>query len=200
MNRATTVYLPGKRIQLETLTLQHEADLYAAAQHAEIWTYTISSAYGENFAKWWTKALNGLADGSMHPFVIRELASGRIVGSTRYYNISLENHSRRIGYSWLIPTVWGTGMNLEAKFLLLNYAFTQLRVNRIEIGVDQRNLRSQKAVEKLGLHKEGCLREDILLTNGNYRSTVIYSLLQSEWSTVKPALLTRLDASIEKQS
>src|SRR5580658_5623405 len=123
------VMLKGQWIQLEPLDQSHQNDLYQTAQDSRIWTYNGSNAYGDRFYQWFSKALQNQQDGLQLPFVVRRMADQRILGSTRFYDIKCEHRRLVIGYTWYIPEVWGTLVNPECKFLLLQYAFEVLVVN-----------------------------------------------------------------------
>jgi RimJ/RimL family protein N-acetyltransferase len=112
----------------------------------------------------------------------------RAIGSTRYLDIQTQNRGLEIGWSWLTPTVQRTGVNTECKYLLLRHAFEQLGMIRVQLKTDSRNLQSQRAIERLGAVKEGTLRNHMILPDGYYRHSVYYSIIESEWPTVKAGL------------
>lgn len=100
-------------------------------------------------------------------------------------DIDYQQKRLEIGFTWITPTKWRTPINTECKYLLLKYAFEQLSVNRVQIKTDHENKRSQAAIERLGAKKEGILRNHMIRSNGTIRNTVVYSIIDSEWSDVK---------------
>lgn len=123
----------------------------------------------------------------MHPKSIRyyRKKTNQIIGSTRFLDIDYQQKRLEIGFTWITPTKWRTPINTECKYLLLKYAFEQLSVNRVQIKTDHENKRSQAAIERLGAKKEGILRNHMIRSNGTIRNTVVYSIIDSEWSDVK---------------
>ncbi len=189
--------LRGEWVQLEPLTINHREELHLAAQDESIWTYCGSSAFAARFDAWFTQAIDRSKTHEHFAYVVRRLTDRKIIGSTRYYDISLEHHRLTIGYTWYVPEVWGTCVNPECKYLLLNNAFENLQVNRVEFTVDARNTRSRAAVKKLGATEEGILRRHMLLENGIHRDTVVYSIIKPEWDQLKQQLQQRLDRYID---
>lgn len=135
--------------------------------------------------QWVEEAIALRERGIDYPFVTRELASGRLAGSTRFRLIDRTNLSLEIGGSWLGREYRGTGMNREAKRLMLEFAFEKLGAIRVQFRTDLRNLRSQRAIEALGATREGVLRKDFIYADGYQRSTVFYSILSEEWPAVR---------------
>ncbi len=125
-------------------------------------------------------------------FVIVRPTGGEPIGMTRYLDIDRENEAVEVGGTWISPTLFGSPANAASKRLMLGHAFEAERVHRVQIKTDARNLRSQRAIEKLGAVREGVLREHVEMPDGYRRSSVYYSLLASEW----PAARERLDARL----
>lgn len=121
-----------------------------------------------------------------------DLHSGRAIGSTNYIDIRPNDRTLEIGWTWLTPSHWGTGANTEAKFLLMRHAFEVLGAERVAIKTDLRNVRSQRAIERHGAHREGVWRNHRILSTGRYRDSVFYSVIDSEW----PAIRDKLAASL----
>jgi len=194
------VTLEGKWARLEPLAESHVADLFVAGQSPEVWQYLwrgqLTSA--EDALAWVRSAIRDSADGSQIPFAIIHLATGRAVGSTRYMDISRGDWRLEIGWTWLGKDYWRTPLNTECKYLLLRHAFETLKCLRVQLKTDLRNIRSQQAIERLGAVKEGVLRKHmILVLKENYqRSTVMYSILDTEWLEVK----TRLEGKMRDAS
>jgi N-acetyltransferase len=122
------------------------------------------------------------------PFVIVARPQNRIVGSTRYGNIDLANRRLEIGWTWVTASHQRSAVNTEAKLLLLTHAFEVLRVNRVELKTDALNEKSRAAISRLGAMQEGIFRKHIVTTSGRVRDTVYYSILDTEWPTVKERL------------
>lgn len=184
------IILTGQLVQLEQLREEHRDILRALSQDEKISTY--SPALKLKFDVWFDKALKIFPHYPQYTFIVRDLQNGELIGSTRYYEIYPSNKRLAIGYTWYIPRTWGTGINLDSKLLLLNYAFNILKMNRIEFFVDLRNERSRFAIKKLGATEEGILREHIMLDDGYLRDTVVYSILKSEWSSLSNKLTDKL--------
>jgi RimJ/RimL family protein N-acetyltransferase len=188
------VTLTGKVVRLEPLTMDHVADLARVGLEPEIWHYM---RYGkiensEGLKAWVQELLSLQEQGTDLPFAVIYLASGRAVGSTRFLHIDMPNRSLEIGGTWYGLEYQGTQVNTECKYLLLRHAFEQLGCIRVWFKTDGRNLRSQHALEKLGVVKEGVLRNHMILPDGYIRDSVVYSLLPDEWPQVKANLKARL--------
>lgn len=186
------IILKGARVQLEPINELHRAELYNAAQDEAIWTYNSAKAFGEQFHRWFDKALNAFQDQQQLPFIVRRISDTKIIGSSRYYNITPEHHRLTIGYTWYIPEVWGTYVNPECKLLLLKFAFEDSQANRVEFVTDARNIRSRAAIKKLGAIEEGLLRHHMVLEDGFIRDTVMFSIVKPDWAHVKLTLQSRL--------
>jgi len=132
------------------------------------------------------------------PFVVIINQTGRAVGMTRYLNIEPENLALEVGGTWYGPAYQRTGVNTECKLLIMQHAFEQIGANRVQLKTDLRNIRSQRAIERLGAVREGVLREHMVLNDGYIRSSVYYSILASEWPGVKLHLIELLNRPEEK--
>jgi RimJ/RimL family protein N-acetyltransferase len=188
------ITLSGKVVRLEPLSEDHVADLARVGLEPEIWHYM---RYGriENSEglRAWVQELLSLQDkGTDLPFAVIYLASGRAIGSTRYLHMDIPNRSLEIGGTWYGLDYQGTLVNTECKYLLIRHAFENLGCVRVWFKTDRRNLHSQRALEKLGVVKEGVLRNHMILPDGYVRDSVIYSLLPDEWPQVKAELEARL--------
>jgi RimJ/RimL family protein N-acetyltransferase len=133
-------------------------------------------------------ALAAKLAGTEFPFAIFDPERNRIVGSTRYLDISPQHRNLEIGWTWLAADARRTRINTECKYLLLRYAFESLGAVRVQIKTDSRNLVSQRAIERIGFRKEGVLRKHRILPDGYVRDTVMYSLVAAEWTGVKEGL------------
>lgn len=184
------VTLTGKTVQLEPLSISHIHDLTIAGRDKSIWQFML---YGEpitnyGMEKWVEEILHRRdVDGEI-PFAVIHIASGKAIGSTRFMEMRPENKGLEIGGTWYAVNFQHTGVNQECKFLLLQYAFEKMGCIRVQFKTDLRNIRSQKAIEKLGAKKEGILRNHLITPEGMIRDSVYYSILKDEWTAIKPIL------------
>ncbi|MCY7854554.1 GNAT family protein [Bacillus spizizenii] len=186
--------LTGKQIRVVPIDKSHIQGLYEAANDENIWTHlpkTIITLHDmEAFVK---EALQTKESGAEFPFVIIQRETDKIVGTTRFLYMSSASRSLEIGWTWFHPSVWGTSVNTECKYLLLQYCFEQLNTIRVQFKTDERNIRSQKAIERLGAVKEGILRNQMIRKDGTFRNSVLYSIIDSDWRpSVKQHLEQRL--------
>ncbi|MEC0321591.1 GNAT family N-acetyltransferase [Bacillus subtilis] len=179
--------LTGELIRVVPMDKSHIQGLYEAAKDENIWAHlpkTITTLHDmEAFVE---EALQTKESGTEFPFVIIHRETGKIVGTTRFLYMSSASRSLEIGWTWFHPPVWGTSVNTECKYLLLQYCYEQLNTIRVQF---ERNIRSQKAIERLGAVKEGILRNR---KDGTFRNSVFYSIIDSEWPSVKQHLERRL--------
>lgn len=186
--------LQGDSVELVPMELSHLDGLWKAAMPEEIWDFTASKIRSkEQMEKMIKDALAEKEKGNQFPFVVLHKQDNKIVGSTRYLDISKANKSLEIGWTWYNPEVWRTRVNTECKHLLLQYAFEEWGMNRVQFKTDGRNVRSQRAIERLGAKKEGILRQDRILPDGYIRDTVVYSIIQDEWTLIHNKLLQLLE-------
>ncbi|WP_242301012.1 GNAT family N-acetyltransferase [Bacillus cereus group sp. BfR-BA-01423] len=165
----------------------------------EIWAYLISKMDSvQDMQQYVQKAIQGYGKGAQIPFVVVDQQTNKIVGSTRLYNISVEDKTVELGQMWYHPSVQRTSINTECKYMLLQYAFEKLHMLRVQIKTDARNEKAQRAIERLGAVKEGVLRNERKLPNGYVRDAVVYSIISSEWADVKEQLLEKLELYKEK--
>ncbi|MFU8875790.1 GNAT family N-acetyltransferase [Micromonospora sp. SL4-19] len=188
--KPTPATLTGRLIRLEPLGPQHADDLLAAAAHDEIWTYLDEPTprTREAIDTFISDALRDQDRSQRLPFALVDLRSGKAIGSTSYIDLRPSDRTLEIGWTWLTPGAWGTGANAEAKFLLMRHAFEVLGVGRVVIKTDLRNVRSQRAIERLGAHREGVWLNHRLLSTGRYRDSVFYSVIDSEWPSIRDKL------------
>ncbi|HBZ83426.1 MULTISPECIES: GNAT family N-acetyltransferase [Brevibacillus] len=186
MNMTTPLVLTGVNVTLAPLELRHAEDLYEAGRFPDIWGLTQGRIQSLEDAKEYVS--KALEQKNAFPFVIVEQKTQKAVGSTRFYDISIPNKSLEIGSTWLTPAMWRTSINTEAKYLLLKYCFETAGAIRVQLKTDSRNVRSQKAIERLGAVKEGILRNHMILPDGYVRDTIYYSILDREWPAVKARL------------
>jgi N-acetyltransferase len=187
--------LKGECVRLVPISLDHLDGLWEAAKPDEIWTYMAATVRSkEEMEQMIASAIQKREKGSDYTFVVIN-QENRIIGSTRYLDILPEHKSLEIGSTWYHPDVWRTRVNTECKYLLLRHAFETWEIGRVQLKTDSRNLRSQKAIERIGAVKEGTLRKDRKIAGGYVRDTVFYSILQEEWDAVKKKLEGKLSKS-----
>ncbi len=182
--------LEGTHVRLEPLALKHADDLFAGSRDTEIWKLLISAPIQtlEEMRAWIEKAEKQTAAGTQVWFAAIRRADNRAVGVTSYLNISHADRGLEIGGTWLSSDVWRTAVNTECKYLLLRHAFETLGCIRVQLKTDERNVRSQRAIERLGAVREGVLRKYQVTHSGYQRNTVMYSILDTEWLAVKQRL------------
>jgi RimJ/RimL family protein N-acetyltransferase len=188
------ITLSGRFIRLESLCESHVPDLAIAGDDPSIWQFML---YGEvrtevQMRAWVLDLLARQAQGGDLPFAVIHQESGRAIGATRYLEIRPEHRGVEIGGTWYAPAFQRTAANTEAKYLLLRHAFETWDCVRVQFKTDARNLRSQRAIERLGAVREGVLRQHMITPEGRRRDSVYYSILDSEWPAVKRWLENRL--------
>jgi RimJ/RimL family protein N-acetyltransferase len=188
------VTLEGHGVRLEPLDPGHAAALAEAVRDGELWRlwFTVVPE-PDKIDAYIAAALAGLRAGHMLPWAVREISSGRIVGSTRYHDIVAPIDRVEIGYTWYGASWQRTHVNTACKLLLLAHAFDTLGCAVAGLRTDNFNFRSQRAIEALGAKKDGVLRHHEARRDGTARDSVMYSILVSEWPDVKKNLLWRLD-------
>lgn len=186
--------MDGKSVRLEPIDESHIEGLFEAGSTHSDWQYLPIAGFSEmGEAKTWFYQAASLLDEAMHyTYVLVEPNSNEVMGSSRYLNIRPKDAVVEIGYTWLSSKYQRTAANTEAKLLLLTNAFENMHVNRVELKTDARNLRSQKAIERIGAKKEGVLRQHMVTQGGFVRDTVMYSIIKSEWPEVKERLVSKL--------
>ena len=193
--------LQGKFVRLVPMSLEHAAGLARVGLDEEIWKYMRYGRIcneGEMYA-WVEDLLLKQAQGQDLPFTVFALDIDQPIGATRYLDYQPENRAVEIGGTWYARAYQGTLVNTECKFLLLRHAFEKLRFVRVQFKTDERNMRSQHAIERMGAVREGILRDHMILPDGTLRSSIYYSILASEWLAVKERLAERLKNQPEKR-
>lgn len=209
-------------MRLEPLTQAHATALVSAAGDGELWNSTVTVAPSrDNVAEYIQAALDGQALGRELPFVIfrkplsesadspalskaavstgDRTSSYKVVGTTRFYDISTLDRKAAIGYTWLGKSAQRTPVNTETKLLLLTHAFEHWRCVRVELITDVLNEQSRAAILRLGAKQEGILRKHLILPNGRVRDSVVFSIIDPEWPEVKEHLQAKL-AQHEEQN
>lgn len=188
-----TSLLRGKYVYLEQLQPHHVQELKQLAKNDRIWEYTktllVTDSYDAQFDKYINTAFDAKFMMGQVSFVIHETSTNRIIGMTRYYKLEPAHKRLSIGFTWYVPHVWGKVHNKECKLLLVQYAFETMGFQRVEFEVAHQNIRSQKAVEKIGGVKEGMLRKHGLHADGTMRHTYVFSIIDEEWPQTRDKLL-----------
>lgn len=188
------IVLKGDEIKLLPLEKEHLEDLFLAASNKEIWELTsVDYSVEEIFYPNFNNAMNDRKKGTVYPFIIVHKHSNKIIGTTRFLEIYPNDKKIEIGVTWIMKEYWGTTVNLECKLLLLNYCFENLKTNRVQFRAKDNNVRSRKAIEKIGGIFEGILRKDKIEPNGIPRNTTFYSILHSEWENVKQSIKNQIE-------
>jgi N-acetyltransferase len=187
--------LEGRVVRLEPLRPEHESSLWDASRDPATWRWLsiVQPNTREEWHTWIEQALAAADDGTELPLVT--IAAQGIVGSTRFLALRPEHRSVEIGWTWLHPSAWGTGANVEAKLLQLRHAFESWGCRRVELKTDAENERSRGALEALGATFEGVHRKHMLVRGGENRDSAWYSVLDDEWPRVRDHLEKRLSAA-----
>lgn len=193
MIKPSPVTLEGHGMRLEPLTRQHHDALDAAATDGKLWQLWFTSVPEPGQTQSYiSSALAGQEAGHMLPWAVREVATGTIVGSTRYHDIILDAHRVEVGYTWYAKRWQRSHVNTACKLLLLGHAFDKLGCKVVGLRTDNFNAASQRAIEALGAKKDGVIRHHAPRRDGTVRDTVMYSILASEWPDVRRHLELRL--------
>ncbi|WP_025123518.1 MULTISPECIES: GNAT family N-acetyltransferase [unclassified Serratia (in: enterobacteria)] len=181
--------LIGDHIELWPLQPEHREAMLSAAADGELWNLKVTAVpNASTIDNYIATAVAGRDAGSMLPFVIVQRASGRIVGSTRFWKIDRTNRKMEIGHTWLSQSVQRSGVNTEAKYLLLGYAFDVLQAVRVQFTTDELNDKSRAAILRIGAKQEGIVRHERIMPDGRKRNSVRFSIIDDEWSEVKASL------------
>lgn len=186
------VPLEGSLALLEPLGPEHAEDLWRAAQAEEIWSWLADLNGRERFEQWMELSLAAQDEGREGVFVTRDRRGGKVVGSTRYLNLRPADRALEIGWTWLNPSAWRSGINVEVKLLLLAHAFEDLGCVRVELKTDARNERSRSAMAAIPARFEGVLRNHMTVPDVGLRDSAFYSVIDSEWAAVRANLERRL--------
>jgi RimJ/RimL family protein N-acetyltransferase len=188
------VTLTGELVRLEPLGPEHHDALVAAASDGRLWEHWYTAVPSpDDMAADIESRLAMQAAGTMLPFVVRRLSDGVVVGETTYCNAELEVPRVEIGYTWTARSAQRTGVNAESKLLLLAHAFEELGCLAVEFRTHWHNHQSRTAIARLGAKQDGVLRNHRRMPDGSLRDTVVFSILDNEWSAVRSGLRHRLD-------
>jgi len=187
------ITLDGQLVQLITLNKDHFSELESLATDKRIWQYYVyDGSDGNRLRAVLNAALADMLKGVQLPFVVFLKSEKRLIGSTRFMDIQPLHRKLEIGSTWLHPDYWGSEANLECKLLLLTYCFEKAEALRVQFKTDENNIRSRKAIEKIGGKFEGILRHDMLRDNKTKRNSAYYSIIDDEWNEVKSNLMSLL--------
>jgi N-acetyltransferase len=192
--RWTVPVLKGRIVRLEPLSPEHEDGLWEASRDPRTWRW-LSIVQPQTRDEWHayvSQALDAARAGLEIPLVT--LCHEDVVGSTRFLAMRPEHGSVEIGWTWLHPSAWGTGANVEAKLLQLTHAFDVWGCRRVELKTDAENERSRGALEALGATFEGVHRKHMLVRDGENRDSAWYSVTDDDWPAVRAQLVERLAA------
>ncbi len=189
-----TSTLEGEIVRLEPLAPAHGDALWEASRDSRLWRW-LSVEQPQTRAEWqaWLDAALRLsAEGMQRAFAIVIRSTERSAGSTRFLSLRPEHRSVEIGWTWLTPSVWGSGVNTEVKLLQLQHAFEVLGCRRVEFKTDALNRRARAALSSLPAHFEGIHRKHMLVRGGENRDSAWYSIVDDDWPSVRDALRARL--------
>ncbi|NHC62377.1 GNAT family N-acetyltransferase [Paenalcaligenes suwonensis] len=189
----TPVTLQGTTVTLRPLQTNDREALLAAARDGELWKLWFTSVPSvDSIDAYLSKAFADRDAGVALPFAVIDNATGELVGSTRFCNADVLNQRVEIGYTWYAKRCQRTAINTESKLLLLTHAFENRAAIAVELRTNWHNHASRQAIARLGAKQDGVLRNHQKMPNGGYRDTVVFSILNHEWPSVKQALASRL--------
>lgn len=188
------VVIEGRGLRLEPLTLAHAPEIATAAADGRLWELRFTSVPAPREEQAYIQmALDGLRDGHMLPWAVRDLRTGALVGTSRYHDIMKAIDRVEIGYTFYAKSLQRSSVNTSCKLLLLEHGFDVLGCKVIGLRTDILNIASQQAIDKLGARRDGVIRHYGARRDGSARDTVMYSILLEEW----PAIRTRLEARLQ---
>lgn len=183
------ITLENDYVKLSPLTIENYHDLFPIASQDKLVQYSPSDIKTPPSLKNYVEiALEQQRRSTSIPFIIYDKRANKYAGCTRYMNINPKNKVLEIGSTWIGREFQGSGLNSQMKLLMLDHAFNDMGFEKVEFRIDERNLRSRKAVEKLGGILEGVLRKNVYLLNGFKRNTCCYGILKEEWESKKQAI------------
>ncbi len=185
------VILEGKKVRLIPLEHAHFDELIALGRQEKIWEFvSINMAEGDRLVQHLKSAILKRGTGEQYPFTVIDRKTNRIIGSTLFHSIYPEHRKLEIGWTWYDPAYWRTGYNRECKLLLLTHCFEVMKAIRVQLVTDENNHRSRVAILGIGGIFEGILRNERIKSNGAYRNTAMYSIIENEWPAVRELLAT----------
>ncbi|ROM61977.1 GNAT family N-acetyltransferase [Pseudomonas brassicacearum] len=189
----TEITLSGTLVELRPLQREHSSKLLEAAADGQLWNLKVTNVPGpDTIDAYIATALAGRDAGTVIPFTIVRRDTGQVVGSTRFWKVDRVNRKLEIGHTWLAESAQKSGINTEAKHLLLTYAFEVLECVRVQFTTDELNEKSRAAILRLGAVQEGIVRHERIMPDGRKRNSVRFSIIDSEWPQVKAMLVAQL--------
>jgi len=180
------IILENEKVLLIPFESKRNTQLKEIIFDDEIWRYMgMYIRNDQDFENYIKSTLNQKADGICYPFLIIDKPTNKVAGSTRYGYLNHASQKCEIGWTWYGKEFQGTGLNKACKYELLDFGFEQIQLRRIQFSADLENLRSQKAIEKLGAVKEGIFRNNYVDSDGNSKDDVYFSIIQEEWKNTK---------------
>ncbi len=197
MIKPTAITLSTSKVTLRPLTMSHLSEFFSAGSFPEIWTWSLpDKCTSIKATEDWLTYSQQMSEQGLHvPFAIFDNNSGKFVGSTRYCSINTEDKSLEIGFTFITPQFQRSHINTHAKYCLLKHAFEKLGAIRVEFKTHEQNTKSRNAILRLGAKFEGLLRNQRILPDGSYRNTAIFSVIESEWQTVKQSLQEKMEVN-----
>lgn len=194
MNRIKhPVVLEGKRVKLVPLEDTYFDELIALSTNKDVWEFLSIPGYEPDTLRTELRsAVLKRMTGEEYPFVIIDKLADKVIGCTRYLDIHPQHRKLEIGWTWYDKNYWATGYNTECKYLLLTHCFETLKTIRVQLRTWDKNMRSRKAIEKIGGQFEGILRNERIRYDGSIRSTAMFSIIDDEWPGVKQMLEEKL--------
>jgi N-acetyltransferase len=195
MQKNLNISLESERALLRPLELVDEQALQGVADDDSLWIYGLQDlSKPSELKKYIMSAIADRQNGTTAVWVIIDKMTNKVAGCTRIADISWKDERGQIGWTWIGRDFQGSGLNKEMKYLMLNYGFEVLGLNRIEFKADERNHQSRQALLGIGATREGVLRQHMKIHTGYIRNTVFYSILKSEWDTIKSQYFTNFKA------
>lgn len=189
----TAILLENERVKLIPLMPEHFDILQPLSKQVDLFTYGASDvSTPEKLRIYMNDAFAKAEQGNALPFLIYDKLQESYAGSTRFGNIDTHHKVVHIGWTWLGNDFRGSGLNTHIKFLMLRHVFEQTDMEKVAFRIDERNLRSRRAVEKIGGTLEGILRKNLIIKDGFRRSSACYSILKEEWPRLKSTIFKEL--------
>ena len=183
---SSNIQLENKRVLLLPFENSRNKELQEVIYDARIWEFMgfhVSNEY--DFEHYISNTIKDKKRGISYPFLIVDKMTNKVAGSTRYGYLNMPSQKCEIGWTWYGLDFQGTGLNKACKFELLKFGFESIKFRRIQFSTDEGNIRSQRAIEKLGAKKEGVFRNNYIDSNGQSRNDVYYSIIKEEWAFLK---------------
>ena len=185
------IILENSRVLLLPFESERKSELKKIIFNHDIWRYMGMNIETESdFKQYVHDTLELKKKGACYPFIIVDKKTNEVAGSTRFGNINQKSEKCEIGWTWYGSQFQGTGLNKATKYELLNFGFETLGFRRIQLSADLENIRSQKAIEKLGAQREGVFRNNYIDSNGISKDDVYYSIIKEEWPQLKSTLFS----------